>query len=112
MKRFAPALLILFLVNGCAIVGAPALETQREKYAAAETTYKTAVTTIDHLATAGKLQKGSAPSQRIAAALRRTRTALNIWGHNPDSLTGQPAALTALTALQAALIEVQRGVTP
>lgn len=85
MKRFAPALLILFLINGCAMVGAPAPETPREKYAAAETSYKAAVTTIDQLATAGTLRKGSDPSKRIAATLRSTRTALNIWGHNPET---------------------------
>lgn len=110
MKNLAP-ILFVFLI-GCAIVGAPSPETPREKYAAAETSYKAAVTTIDQLATAGTLRKGSAPSQRIAAALRSTRTALNIWGHNPDSLTGQNAALTALTGLQAVLIEIQRGITP
>jgi len=111
MRRLAPVFLILLFVTlagGCALTGAPAPETPREKYAAAEASYKAAVITVDQLVTVGTVGKGTTTAQALASSLGTARAALNAWGASPDSQSRQQAALTALSSLQRLLVELQR----
>ena len=105
---FAPALLLFIFVNGCAITGAPAPETPREKYAAAEASYKAIVTTIDQLVAAATIRNGTLAAQTVATSLRAARAALDAWGASPDSLSRQLAALTTLRSVQRLLVDLQR----
>ena len=105
--RAALVLLVCIGLVGCVPIPSP--ETAREKYAAAEISYKAAVTTIGQLADAGTLQKGSAVAKRTATGLRAARGALDAWGAAPDSRSRQEVALTALRALQGILSGIGGG---
>jgi hypothetical protein len=110
MKRISiltPVILLFIFVSGCAVTGVPAPETTRERYAAAETSYQAIVATIDQLATAGTIRKGSPAAKGVAASLRTARTALNVWGAAPDDPSRQQAALSALGAAQQLLVTLQ-----
>lgn len=103
--------LILFVgMVGCVALTPP--ETPRERYAAAEVSYKAVVTTIGQLADAGTLQKGSATAKRTATGLRAARHALDAWGAAPDSRSLQAVALAALTALQGILTDINKRAPP
>lgn len=102
------ALILLVCIGLAACAGAPAPETAREKYAAAEASYKAIVTTIDQLATAGTIKNGTLAARTVASSLRVARSALDAWGALPDSPSRQQAALTALRSVQRLLVDLQR----
>ena len=101
-------LILLFCIGFTACGSVPTPETSREKYAAAEATYKAVVTTIDQLATARIIRNGTPTAQTVASSLKITRAALDAWGVSPESVPRQQAALVALQALQRQLVELQR----
>jgi hypothetical protein len=109
MRKLVPFLLV-FIISGCTLVGAPSPETSREKYAAAESSYTTFILTVDNLITNGTLVRGTPAAQSIVASIKSTRTALDSWGRDVDNPTVQQAALIALTALQTGLVELQKQV--
>jgi len=108
MRRLALSFLLAVFVGGCAVTGGPVPHTPREKYAAAEATYGAVVTTVDQLAAAGQLEKGTPDARSVAASLRTARLALDAWGATPDDVSRQRTALLALGTLQRLLVELQR----
>ena len=104
--KYLPIFIVCMGLVACA--GTPTPETPREKYAAAESSYRAIVTTVDQLATAGTIKRGTLAARTVASSLRAARAALNAWGASPDSLSRQQAALTALLSVQRLLVDLQR----
>ncbi len=107
MIRSAIIVLVCVGLAGCGSIPIP--ETPRERYAAAEFSYRAAITTIGNLADAGTIKKGTQVGKRTAMGVRAARGALDVWGEAPDSQPAEIVALTALRALQSILSEIGRG---
>lgn len=105
MRSLVAPLLILFLVSGCS--NTPLPETPRERLAAAEITYQSALNTVDQMLTQGLIVPGSDIAQRLGAAIVSARASLDIWQQLPDNADSQTAAIAALSVLQKMLTEIQ-----
>jgi len=102
MRRLAP-LLFIFLI-GC--VATP--DTPRQRLAAAEVSFNTALKTIDRLADTGVLVKGSDTARAAHTGVLSTNAGLMAWRSNIDDSEAQAAVYAALNSLQALLVELQR----
>ena len=102
MRLLSP-LLFIFLI-GC--VATP--DTPRQRLAAAEVSFSTALKTIDRLADTGVLLKGSDTAKAAHAGVMSTNAGLVAWRVNINDSEAQAAVYAALNSLHALLVELQR----